>query len=41
MHNQSFVYALSLFHFESFNDECRERSPGRKSVESGIKANAC
>ena len=31
-------------HFESFNDECassnRERSPGRKSVEPGIKTNA-
>ena len=36
-----FEHTKLSIHFESFNDECCERSPGRKSVESGIKANAC
>ena len=30
-------------HFQSFNDECAivKKSKGHKSVESGIKTNAC
>ena len=37
-----FEHTEQSIHFKSFNDDCfnRERSPGRKSVESGIKTNA-
>ena len=39
----NFEHTELSIHFRSFNDECasnRERSPGCKSVESGIKTNA-
>ena len=35
-----FEHSELSIHFKSFNDY-RERSPGRKSFEPGIKTNAC